>query len=306
MATQANILQLSTERDYKETLGLSLFQLALRRLRRDNLTLLAMGILGTLALLALLAPVICNVLNIDPLRTDVERQFLPFGAAGHPLGTDDIGRDHLARLLYGAQVSLGIATIAAIISVVIGVSLGVITGYYGGFVDDLMNWFITTLDSIPALILLIIIIAVFGATPTTIVLILGLLGWTGTTRLVRGETLSLREREFIVGARAIGAAAWQIMFFHIVPNLFSIVVITLALDVGALILTESVLSFLGVGIREPTPSWGNMLTSAQTIFTRGVHLVILPGVLITVTVLCLYVIGDGLRDAFDPTLTERK
>jgi peptide/nickel transport system permease protein len=218
------------------------------------------------------------------------------------LGTDDLGRDQLARLLWGGQVSLSIGFLAAIISLVIGVTIGIMTGYYGGLVDDFVNWLITTLNSLPTLLLLLIIVAIFRPTPIVLILVLGLLGWTGTVRLVRGETFSIRAREYIVSARAIGVPVSRIMLVHILPNLLSIVLITLALDIGGLILTESALSFLGFGINPPTPSWGNMLTNAQTFFTKGPHLVIWPGLLISVTVLCLYLIGDGLRDAFDPTL----
>jgi peptide/nickel transport system permease protein len=123
-------------------------------------------------------------------------------------------------------------------------------------------------------------------------------------RLVRGETLAIREREYILSARAIGSSPWRVMFVHIVPNLFSIVVVTLAIDIGNLILVESALSFLGLGVKPPVPTWGNMLTEATTFFNKGGHLVVLPGLLITITVLCLYVIGDGVRDAFDPTTVD--
>jgi peptide/nickel transport system permease protein len=226
---------------------------------------------------------------------------LPPGSAGHLLGTDDLGRDHLSRLLFAGQVSLSVGFIAAALAIGIGVSLGIITGYYGGIVDDFVNWVIATLNSIPSLFLLLIVAAVLQPSPTTLIVVLGFLGWTTTTRLVRGETLSLREREYIVSARSAGASPLRIMFVHILPNLFSIIVITLAIDIGNLILVEAALSFLGLGIKAPTPSWGNMLTGAQSYFTKGPFLVFAPGLLIFVTVLCLYVIGDGLRDAFDPT-----
>jgi peptide/nickel transport system permease protein len=227
--------------------------------------------------------------------------FLPPGVEGHILGTDDLGRDHLSRLLFAGQVSLGIGFTAALLSLGIGVSLGIVTGYFGGFVDDIVNWVIATLTSIPSLFLLLIISAVLSPGPFTLVLVLGLLGWTGTTRLVRGETLTIREREYIISARAIGASPLRIMFAHILPNLFSIITVTLAIDVGTLILVEAALSYLGLGVQAPVPSWGNMLTGAQTYFTKGPYLVFAPGILIFVTVLCLYVIGDGVRDAFDPT-----
>jgi peptide/nickel transport system permease protein len=299
----------------QQRVGQSLTALALRRLRQDKLTLLAMAVIVVLTLISLSASFIeDNILHVDYTRTSINEAFLPPGTDGHILGTDDLGRDHLARLLFAGQISLGIAFTAAIISLVIGVSLGILTGYYGGIVDDITNWIITTLNSIPTLFLLLIISAVvltnpalsgtFLRGPFGLVAVLGFLGWTGTTRLVRGETLSLREREYIIGARAVGASPLRIMISHILPNLLSIVVITLAIDIGGLILTESALSFLGLGVRAPYASWGNMLTNAQTYFNKGVYLVIAPGLLIVITVLCLYIIGDGLRDAFDPTTIE--
>jgi peptide/nickel transport system permease protein len=287
-------------------LGLSLTQLALRRLRRDKLTLFAIGVVLLLALLSFLAPPILErALGVSFDRTNLTATFQPIGTPGHILGTDDLGRDHLIRLLYAGQVSLMIAFAAALLSLGIGLSLGVITGFYGSIIDDIMNWVIATLNSIPQLFLLLIISAVLSPGPTSLVLVLGLLGWTSTMRLVRGETLSIREREYIIGARAIGSSPWRIMFVHIVPNLFSIVVVTLAIDIGSLILVESALSFLGFGIKPPIPTWGNMLVNAQDFFTKGAHLVILPGLLITITVLCLYMIGDGVRDAFDPTTVDQ-
>jgi peptide/nickel transport system permease protein len=284
----------------------SLTSRALRRLRRDKLTLLALGVLATLVLLALLAPVFETWLNVSYTDVQTDKTFLPYASYPHILGTDDLGRDHFARLLYGARVSLSIAALAALLSLVIGVTVGMITGYYGGLIDDLNNWFIATLTSIPSLFLLLIVSALFIRTSTSsgvvpLILVLGLLGWTGTARLVRGETLSLRERDYVVAARSMGAGAGRIMFVHILPNLFSVIIISLMIDIGGLILVEAALSFLGLGVKPPEPTWGNMLQAAREYFTRGVHLVIMPGVLIFVTVLCLYVIGDGLRDAFDPT-----
>jgi len=298
----SNIVQLNAKE--QTDVGLSLSQLALRRLRRDKLTLTAIGVILILAALSIAAPWIEQALNVSFDRTNPTCTFQPIGTPGHLLGTDDLGRDHLIRLLYAGQVSLGIAFAAALLSLGIGLSLGVITGFYGSIIDDIANWVIATLNSIPQLFLLLIVSAVLSPGPTTLILVLGLLGWTGTMRLVRGETLSIREREYIISARAIGSSPGRIMFVHIVPNLFSIVVVTLAIDIGTLILVESALSFLGLGIKPPIPSWGNMLVNAQNFFTKGAHLVLLPGLLITITVLCLYVIGDGLRDAFDPTTVD--
>lgn len=306
-ATQNSVAKLKVEGQYTDfTKPESLTTRALRRLRRDSLTLLAIGVLLFMVVMALLAPVFESSLGVSYTAVNTGKTFLTYGSYPHVLGTDDLGRDHFARLLYAGRVSLSIAGLAALLSLAIGVALGMITGYYGGIIDDLMNWFIATLTSIPSLFLLLIISALFlrqstdsGVVP--LILVLGFLGWTGTARLVRGETLSLRERDYVIAARSMGAGAIRLMFVHILPNLFSVIIITLMIDVGALILTEATLSFLGLGVKPPEPTWGNMLQAAREYFNRGVHLVIMPGLLIFITVLCLYVIGDGLRDAFDPT-----
>lgn len=300
MATQTSVAKLNVKKQ-ERTVGESLTTLALRRLRRDKLTMAAIFVLAFMTLSAVLAPVITDALGVSFTRVNTRETFMPALSAGHILGTDDLGRDHLARLLYAGQVSLGIGFLAAILSLSIGVTLGITTGFYGGVIDDITNWVIATLTSIPSLFLLLIVAAVLSPTATTLILVLGLLGWTGTTRLVRGETLSLREREYVISARAIGASPLRIMFVHILPNLFSVIVVTLAIDIGSLILAEAGLSFLGLGVKPPTPSWGNMLTNAQTFFTKGPILVVMPGLMIFTTVLCLYIIGDGIRDAFDPT-----
>jgi peptide/nickel transport system permease protein len=306
MATQSAVTKLDVKQK-PGTVGLSLTQLALHRLRKDYLTIIALAVVIVLTILSFSAPLITQTLGVSPTRTQTSKTFLTPGDPVHILGTDDLGRDHLARLLYAGQVSLRIAFLAAGLSLTIGVSLGIITGFYGGVIDDIINWLIATLTSVPLLFLLLIISSVLrslsDAPPSDVSLIvtLGLLGWTGTTRIVRGETLSLREREYVISARAIGASPGRIMFTHMLPNLFSVIVIGLAIDIGSLILTEAALSFLGLGVMPPIPSWGNMLANSQTFFTKGVHLVIFPGLMIFITVLCLYIIGDGVRDAFDPT-----
>jgi peptide/nickel transport system permease protein len=285
--------------------GESLLQKALRRLRQDRLTVVALVMIVVLALLSIFAPFITDqIFHVDPNRTNSETRFLPVGTPGHLLGTDDLGRDHLARLLYAGRVSLGIGFAGAFLTLGIGLFFGTMTGYFGGIVDDIMNWVITTLDSIPALYLLLIIAAILSPSAEALVIVLALVGWTGTTRLIRGETLSIRGREYIISARAIGASPWRIMFVHILPNLISVTAISLANGIGNLILIESALSFLNVGVQPPTATWGNMLSKSQSYFTLGGHLVVLPGLLIVITVLCLYIIGDGIRDAFDPTTVD--
>lgn len=291
--------------------GESLFKLAMRRLRRDYLTLGAISLLVILAVLSYSAPLITSALDIDYRATDAAAsKFLPIGTPGHPLGTDNLGRDYMARLLYGGQVSIGIGVIAGFSSIALGISIGLVAGYYQGgrfgFLDDIIMWFITTLNSIPSLMLLILLGAVLTPSVQTLILSLTLISWSGTMRLVRGETLSHRAREYVLSAEAIGARPFRIMFMHILPNVFSVFIVALALEIGSLILVEAALSFLGLGVRPPTPSWGNMLTSAQAHFRQGTHLWLLPGLMIVTTVLSLYLIGDGLRDAFDPQAKKRR
>ncbi len=283
----------------------SLTDLALARLWRDRLSLVAIGILLFLTAASIAAPVITGILNVDPNTTDASKsKYLPLFSEGHLLGTDNLGRDHLARLLYAGQVSLFIGFMSAFLALVIGVTLGVITGYFGGIIDDLVNWIITTLNAIPGLVLLIVISAVFKPDANSLILVIVFLTWTVTTRLVRGETLAIRSREYIVSAKAIGASDFRIMRVHILPNVFSLTIVTLARNIGIVMLIEAALSFLGLGVQPPTATWGNMLSKSREFIGKAPHLMILPGLLITIVVLCLYVIGDGLRDAFDPTATD--
>ncbi|MEQ8674364.1 MAG: ABC transporter permease [Aggregatilineales bacterium] len=303
MATQTqspNVTSLATPAEEKLK-SKSLLQKALWRIWHDRLTMVALTVLGIMTLMAVFAPFITSeVLQVDYLEINLENNYADLGSPGHLLGTDEMGRDHLARLLYGGRISLGIGFSAAIMSLSIGIIIGVITGYYGGIVDDIIIWFITTLNSIPQLFLLLIIAAMLSPSPGSLVLVLGALGWTGATRIVRGETFSLKNQEFVIAARAVGASDIRIMFVHIVPNIISLLVISLALGIGGLILTESALSFLGFGVKAPYPTWGNMLSGGLDMIRRAPHLLYSPGLLIFVTVLCLYIIGDGLRDAFDP------
>jgi peptide/nickel transport system permease protein len=279
----------------------TLWQNAVLHILRDKLTLAAMLVLGIMTLLCILGPpVVENVLGLDVNRIDISNKFLPPGAKGHILGTDHLGRDQLIRLLYGGRVSLAIAYSASFITILIGVALGLIAGYYGGGVDDLITWIITTLSSVPTLFLLLIAAAFWTPSAELLIIILALLGWIGTCRLVRGEVLSLKEHEYILAARAVGVSNFRLLVNHILPNVLSIVIVTMTIIAGNLILIESGLSFLGVGVQAPTPTWGNMLTDSRSYFNIGTHLVIWPGILIMVTVLCFYLVGDGLRDALDP------
>ena len=241
---------------------------------------------------------------MDPIAINLKNNYAPLFAVGHPLGADELGRDQLSRLLYGGQVSLSIAFFTAIFSISIGIAIGVFAGFYGESVDDFIMWLVTTLNSIPSLFLLITINAVLSPGPATLVFMLSGIGWTGVARLVRGETLSLKQREYNIAARAIGASSMRIIFVHIVPNVFSLLIIILAQTMSGLILLEAALSYIGFGIQPPIPSRGNMLSNSVDYIRRAQHLVFLPGLLITTTVFCFYLIGDCLRDAFDPKIAD--
>lgn len=281
----------------------SLTRKALRSIWRDKLTLTSLIIILILTLISALAPFITDViLQVDPNEPNTQFTFAPPLTDGYILGADDIGRDQLARLLHAGGVSMGIGFFGAFFSLSIGLVLGMASGYFGGAFDDVMNWVITTIDAIPALFLLILFSAIFSPSAEALVLVISLISWTGTMRLIRGQTFAIREKEYIIAARAMGASPIRVMFSHILPNLVSVTVIQLALGIAGLILTESALSYLGLGVQPPQATWGNMLTKSQQFFRLGPHLVVLPGLMIFVTVLCFYIVGDGIRDAFDPTL----
>jgi peptide/nickel transport system permease protein len=313
--------------------------MAMDSLRRDRLTIAALAFIFTISMLAVLAGVISGALGVDPLSTEPSNKFqqpyvIPYiqwrlgfddvtaptmlyqsGGIPHWLGTDQLGRDVLSRLLYGGRISLTIAVVAATIAMVVGVTMGTVAGYFGGRVDDIFMWFINTITSIPDIYLLIIINAIFRPSPLVLTLYLGLLGWFGTARFMRGNVFKVRSLDYTLSARAIGATDTRVMSRHVIPNSIPVIIVITAIDVGALILTESILSFLGVGVPPPTPSWGNMLFGGNdflfyrdpvTLELAALHLLILPGVLTTLTVLAFYLVGDGLRDALDPMLKNKR
>ena len=283
----------------------SFWVIAWRRLRRDRLTMVALGTLVVIALLSIFAgPISRNLLGVEsPDASSLLDTFLP-PSSEHFLGTDDLGRDQLTRLLYGGRISLTIGVLGTIFTVVLGVSIGMAAAYFGKWVDDAVIYIINTLGAIPSLYLLLIVGALWELTPTWLAVLFGLLGWPGIARLVRSTVYSLREQEYVMASKALGSSDVAIMYRHILPNVIPIVIIATARRVGNLILSESALSFLSFGVKPPTSTWGTMLTKAQQYMLRpdGRHLVIAPGVMITLTVLCLFVIGDGLRDAMDPRL----
>lgn len=313
--------------------------MAIQSLRRDRMTLISLSFVVLLALLAILAPVLTPIMiGVGPDDTNPDNAFaqpyvgpyiqwrlgldsqtapLMLGKSGgvtHWLGTDQLGRDQLARLLYGGQVSLTIAFAAASISLILGVAVGLTAGFFGGVIDDVIMWLINTLISIPTIYILIIITSIFKPNPITLTLFLGFFGWIGTARFMRGNVFKVRSMDYTLAARSVGATNLRLMLQHILPNSMPIIIVLTAIDVGSLILVESALSFLGLGIQPPTASWGSMLSRANNfLFLRdpvtggymALHLLVPPGILITLTVLFFYLIGDGLRDALDPQLKDR-
>ncbi len=299
--------------------GESMWALTFRRFLKHRLAVVSAGVLAALALAALAAPVAEALTGADAGTVDLFNRFQPSSAA-HPLGTDELGRDILVRLLYGGQVSLLVGLTAAIAAAVIGTAIGLLAGYYGGRLDAFLMRFTDGVIALPLLPLLIVLAALDlgklglpDALVTSenislyrIVVIVALVGWTTVARLVRGTALSLRERPFVRAAEAQGATAFRIMTVHILPNLASPIIVATTLSVGNVILLESVLSFLGLGIQPPIPSWGNLLTNAQELIWDAPSLAFYPGVLIFVTVIAFNFLGDGLQDALDPRATERR
>ena len=276
------------------------------RIRHDLTTMVALTIIGSMIVLALGADVLADhVFKISFSKQDLLRIFERPSFANEPafwLGADNLGRSEIVRLLYGARVSLFIGIVAALVQLTLGLALGVSAGYFRGRWDDLVVWLISTLNGIPTIYLLIIVGLLFRLDPISLVILIGLLGWTGEANLARGQTFAWRERDFVVAARTIGASPFRIMLRHIVPNILPLMIVTGMLTIGGVILAESALSYLGFGIQPPVPSWGNMLTGATGFYYKGPHLIVVPGIAISLTVLCLYLIGDGLRDALDPRL----
>ena len=228
---------------------------------------------------------------------------------GHPLGTDEVGRDILSRLFYGARISLTVGVSAVVMEIVIGTLLGAIAGFYGGWIDYLLMRLTDVFLSIPLLPLLLVLTAIVVASSSraslsfgVIVLIIGILSWPNLARLVRASFLSLREREYAEAARALGNSDARIMVRHLLPNAVAPIIVQATLDVANVILLESTLSFLGLGIQPPTSSWGSMLANAQANLENAWWAAVLPGLCIVVTVLAINYIGDGLRDALDPNM----
>jgi len=246
--------------------------------------------------------------RIDPnvLDTSSAAATLANPTLAHPFGTDDVGRDTLARAMIGGQVSLLVGFTSMLVAILFGVSIGSFAGYYGGVVDNVLMRFTDVILAVPLYLLLFVLSVSFtDGSPRSVIILIAIFGWTYAARLVRGEFLGLKEREFVLASRTIGARHLRLMFRHILPNAAGPIIVNATLLIGTNIILESVLSYFGFGIQPPNSSWGSMISTGESFFDVDPWLVFVPGLLIFFTVLSFNLVGDGLRDALDPYMTER-
>jgi len=269
-----------------------------RDFRRNRLALAGGLIVAVMLAVALLAPLLAPY---DPSAIHVSAILMP-PSPGHLLGTDALGRDVFSRMIYGTQISLLVGFVAVGISVLIGVIVGALAGYYPGWVDTLFMRLVDIMLSIPTFFLILAVIALVGPSLINIMVVIGVTSWMGVARLVRGEFLALKESDYVLAARALGVPAHRIIFSHILPNAMAPVYVSTILGVAAAVLVESSLSFLGLGVQPPTPSWGNILTDGKANIEIAWWLSLFPGLAILVTVMGYNLLGEGLRDALDPRL----
>jgi peptide/nickel transport system permease protein len=275
----------------------SQWQMAFERFRAHRPAMVGLFVLAMLAFLSAAAPIVSPY---DPEKTAL-LLIWEAPSAAHPFGTDGLGRDLATRILYGGRVSLAVGLLAVTVAVSVGTLVGMVAGYYGRWVDGVLMRFVDMMYSFPRLFLLILFGVIFkGMTLGVIVIVLGLLSWMTTSRLVRASFLALKHREFVEAARCIGASDWRIILRHILPNSLAPIIVAATLGVAGAIIAESTLSFLGLGIQPPTPSWGNMLNHATTEMDKAPWTAIFPGLFIFLAVVSINFIGDGLRDALDP------
>jgi peptide/nickel transport system permease protein len=290
--------------------GRSQWQLTWRRLRSDKVAVASMIVILVMIALALAAPAIAALVHHGP-----DQAFVNTGenAVGNPvgpgtngfwLGTDDTGRDLMVRIFYGARISLFVGLTTTAIATVAGVSVGMIAGYFGGVVDTILARFIDAVLAFPYVVLALALVVVFGPSLTIIIALISFFAWAGIARIVRGQTLSLKEKEYIEAARSLGAGPFRIMFIDILPNLLAPVLVLATLYIPAAVVFEATLSFLGLGVQPPTASWGNILSAAQPFYTVAWWYIVFPALALLITTLAFNLLGDGIRDAMDPT-TER-
>jgi peptide/nickel transport system permease protein len=310
MAQEEAVASLVMSPKYREEQTMA--QMVWRAYRRHKPAMVGTMIVLVLSVAAIFAPILTPY---DPEKTDLDNMLQP-PSLSHPMGTDELGRDLLTRILYGGRVSLSIGVMAMALAVVVGATVGGLGGFYGGWVDNILMRFTDMMLSFPQLFILIILAIALRDIPIdalrgsafasvfSIVLVIAVLAWMQVARLVRASFLSLKEKEFTEASRCIGAPNRRIMIRHLLPNAMSPIIVAATFRVATSIITESGLSYLGFGVQPPTPTWGNMLKNAQELMTRAPWTAIFPGLMIFITVIAINFIGDGLRDALDPYKVE--
>lgn len=268
----------------------------LRRISKHNMALVGLIILIPMFLCALFAPFISLH---DPVEPDL-RNILTSPSFSHPFGTDTLGRDVFSRVVYGSRISLLVGFVSVGIATLIGIMIGAVSGYYGGIIDELIMRFVDLVMCFPTFFLILAVIALLEPSIWNIMIVIGLTNWMGIARLIRAEILSIKNKEFVLAAKAQGFSEYRIIFKHVLPNALSPVYVVATLGIGGAILTESALSFLGIGVQPPTPSWGNILTQAKDNIEVAWWLSLYPGLAIFLTVMGYNLFGEGLRDIFDP------
>jgi ABC-type dipeptide/oligopeptide/nickel transport system permease subunit len=289
--------------------GRSPWMLAWIRLRRDRVAMISLGVIVLVVLVAVFAPVFASITGHPPneqyRETGLTPDGLPKGPTGEfVLGTDDLGRDILVRIAYGARISLLVGVASTALTVVVSVVVGLAAGFLAGIVDTVLARLIDVVLSVPFLLAAIALVSVTGPSLTITVLVIGFFSWAAVARIVRGQVLSLREREFVEAARSLGASDRRIMFVDILPNVLAPVIVYTTLLIPVVIVVQATLSFLGLGLAPPTPDWGGMISEAQAYYTTAWWFIVFPGAALLTTTLAFNLFGDGVRDAFDPR-TER-
>ena len=284
--------------------GSSLRNVFWKRFKTNRLAVAGGIIVLALFFIAIFAPLVSPY---NPNDIDRKHVLDPPGMK-HPFGTDDLGRDILSRMIWGARISLSVGFVAVGIATIIGMIVGALSGYYGGWTDRIMMRFIDIMLTIPTFFLILAVIAFIGAGIWNIMIVIGVTSWMGVARLVRAEFLSIRQREYVLAAKALGASDFRIIFRHIMINSMAPVLVSAVLGIAGAVLVESALSFLGIGIQPPTPSWGNILTLGKDNIEIAWWLSVFPGLAILITVLGYNLLGEGIRDSIDPRLweTERR
>ncbi len=287
--------------------GKSPWRLGFERLRRDRAAMISLGIIIAIVLIAIFAPVIAAIVGHGP-----NQQFTaPIGqtAEGQPvgpssqfwMGTDTVGRDVLVRIAYGARISLIVGLVATVITVALGAIVGLASAYFGGFTDSVLARLMDWLLAVPFLLLAISLVSVIGPGLAVLIIVIGFLGWASVGRIVRGQVLSIREKEYVEAARSLGAGPWRIMFIDILPNVIAPIIVYTSLLIPVTIIAEASLSFLGVGIPPPTADWGQMISDSQSVYQYGAWwYLVFPSLALLITTLAFNIFGDSVRDAFDP------